>query len=493
MATRSKPQRSFSPGRRWKIGFDVVVRTVLVLAVMVMVNYLSGLFTKRFYLSSQTSIHISPRTVDVLRSMTNRVTVTLYYDTQDDFYPTILSLLNEYRAVNRELSIRTVDYVRDAGEAEQIKAKYNLSLPTDKNLIVFDCGGDRLPKIVPGDALAKYTLEQVPNEKEREFRKKPVAFLGEMMFTSTLLALENSKPFKAYFLQGHGEPSLTDSGTAGYLKFGAILGQNYITNAPLNLLGDNPVPADCDLLVIAGPRTLFSNFELQKIEQYLSQGGRLFVLMNYSSIQHPTGLEDILRQWGINLGSDVVQDPQNTSSPAGQDVLIYNFTSHPVVNPLTGLLLQLILPRPVIPIHSQHPPPDAPKVDELAYSGPDSVLRNEPGLPPRSYPLMAAVEQSEVKGIGAAHSGARIVVTGDSLFLDNQLIEYGANRDFAGYAVNWLLDRPTLLNGIGPRPVVEFRLLMTREQQRQVRWLLLAALPGGVLALGGLVWLRRRK
>jgi LPXTG-motif cell wall-anchored protein len=34
---------------------------------------------------------------------------------------------------------------------------------------------------------------------------------------------------------------------------------------------------------------------------------------------------------------------------------------------------------------------------------------------------------------------------------------------------------------------------MTQVQQRQVRWLLLAALPGGVLALGGLVWLRRRK
>jgi hypothetical protein len=95
--------------------------------------------------------------------------------------------------------------------------------------------------------------------------------------------------------------------------------------------------------------------------------------------------------------------------------------------------------------------------------------------------------------VATASSGARIVVVGDSLFLDNQLMVAGANRDFAGYAVNWLLDRPTLLKGIGPRPVVEFRLIMTRQQQFQVRWLLLGALPGGVLALGGLVWLRRRK
>ncbi len=56
MTANPKPQPSFSPGRRWKIGFDVVVRTALVLAIVVMVNYLGGLFPERFYLSSQTRI-----------------------------------------------------------------------------------------------------------------------------------------------------------------------------------------------------------------------------------------------------------------------------------------------------------------------------------------------------------------------------------------------------------------------------------------------------
>lgn len=491
MTANPKPQPSFSPGRRWKIGFDVVVRTALVLAIVVMVNYLGGLFPKRFFLSSQTRIEISPRTGDVLRSLTNQVSVTLYYDTQDDLYPTILTLLNAYHAVNPKVSIRTVDYVRDPGEAEKIKAQYKLNSPTDKNLIIFDRGGGSLPKIVPGDAIAKYTYEEVPNEKEREFRKKPVAFLGEMMFTSTLLALENSKPFKAYFLEGHGEPSLTDSGDASYLKFAAVLAQNYVQVEPLALLGDTSIPDDCNLLIIAGPRTMLSNPELQKIEQYLSRGGRLFLLLDYSSIQHPTGLEGLLRQWGVNVGSDVVQDPQRTVS--GSDVEVYNFSQHPVVNPLTGTGLELILPRPVSSIDWQNPPADAPKVDELAFSGPASVLMNQHGLAPHSYPLMAAVEQKEIKGLATAHGGCRIVVVGDSLFLSNRVIDGGANRDFAGYAVNWLLDRPTLLQGIGPRPVVEFRLIMTRQQQRQVHWLLLGALPGGVLMLGGLVWLRRRK
>ena len=492
MTANPKLPPSFSPGRRWKIGFDTVVRTALVLAVVVMINYLGGLFSKRFYLSSQTRTEISSRTVDVLRSLTNQVSVTLYYDTGEDLYPTILSLLNAYHAINPNVSIRTVDYVRNPGEAEKIKAQYKLNSPTDKNLIIFDSGTGRLPKIIPGDALAKYTLEQVPNEKEHEFRKKPVAFLGEMMFKSALLALENSKPFKAYFLQGHGEPSLADSDENSYLKFASVLGQNYVQVEPLALLGDSSIPDDCNLLIIAGPRTMLSNPELQKIEQYLSQGGRLLLLLNYASIQHPTGLEDILRHWGVNVGNDVVQDPENTVS-SGQDVIVYNFSQHPVVNPLTQLALRLILPRPVSRINWQNPPADAPKVDELAFSGPASILMNQRGLPPHSYPLMAAVEQNEVKGLATTHGGCRMVVVGDSLFLDNQLINNAANSDFVGYAVNWLLDRPTLLKGIGPRPVVEFRLVMTRQQQHQIRWLLLGALPSSVLMLGGLVWLRRRK
>ena len=487
MAAKSQP--SFSPGRRWKIGSDVVMRTALVLAVVVMVNYLGAKFYGRFYLSSQTQVKLSSRTLSVVHSITNQVVVTVYYDKTDDWYPTIIALLNEYRSANPNISVKTVDYLRDAGEAQKIKDQYKLSSAKDKDLVIFDCGGH--VKVVNGEALTQVKLEQVPNATEREFRRKPIAFNGEMMFTALLLAVENPKPLKAYFLQGHGEPSLSDSGETDYQKFGAVLAENYIATEPLQLLGDNAVPDDCNLLIIAGPRMAFSETELEKIDQYLAQGGRLFMLFNYFSIKHPTGLEPILARWGVNVTADVVVDHKNTTS--GQDVIVYNFSSHPVVNPLTQLALQLVLPRPVSRVDWQNPPSDAPKVDELAFSSPQSTLMGDPTAAPRSYPLMAAVEQKAVPGVANTRGTTRMVVVGDSFFLGNRQIESGANRDFAGYAANWLLDRTVLLEGIGPRPVTEFRLIMTDAQQKNVRWLLLGALPGGVLVFGWLVWLVRRK
>ncbi len=497
MPTAPPSQPSFSAGRRWKIGFDVAVRTALVLAVVVMVNYLGARFYGRFFLSSQTRVQLAPQTLDILKSLTNRVEVTLYYDKQDDYYPTIVALLNEYRSANPRFSVKTVDYERDPGEAQKIKERYNLNAPKDKNLIIFECppakpsDGVGPHKVANGESLIQTTLEQVPDPKDREFRRKPVAFLGEQMFTSMLLAITTAKPFKAYFLQGHGEPSLSDTDNFGYQKFGAILAQNYIAVTNLELNGDSGVPMDCNLLIVVAPTAPLPESELQKIEEYLKQGGRLLALFDYASRKRPTGLEPILQRWGVNVVADVVKDPDNTMT--GQDVKVRKFSQHPVVNPLTQLSLQMILPRPIEAVNWPTPPANAPQVEELAFSSEGSTLAGDSAEPPRSYPLIAAVEQKPVAGVENRRGNTRILVAGDSIFLGNYYIDGGANRDFVGYAVNWLLDRTTLLKGIGPRPVTEFRLLMTRTQQREVRWVLLGALPGAVLLFGCLVWLVRRK
>ena len=106
---------------------------------------------------------------------------------------------------------------------------------------------------------------------------------------------------------------------------------------------------------------------------------------------------------------------------------------------------------------------------------------------------MVAVEKNGASGIANLRGSTRILAVGDSIFMGNTGITSLGNADFVGFAVNWLLDRTTLLEGIGPRPVDDYRFRMTQGQMKAVAWISLGALPGGVLLLGGLVWLRRRK
>ncbi len=500
--SQPKSRPSFSRSSRWQIGLDKVLRTVLVLAVVVMLNYLGAQFFHRFYLSSETRIALSSRTLTILRSITNQMVITLYYDTRDanNFYPTIYALADEYHAANRNIVVRTADYKRDPGEAEKVKEEYNLpgaadspNAPPNKDLVIFSCGEHH--DYVPGEAIVKYQLERTapddPNQKELEYRKKPIAFNGEMMFTSKLLALAHTEPLRAYFLQGHGESSLTDNTEPGYAKFGLALAQNDLLVTNLELLGNADVPMDCSLLIIAAPIKALDSSELQKIDRYLAQGGRLLALFNYQSKDLTTGLEPILQRWGVNVVPGYVKDAQNSIGDAV--VVVRNFNPKTFVNPLTQLALEMVLPRPVVKVDWANPPANPPQVDELAASSEESTLEGDPAASPQSYPLIAAIEEKPVAGVSNPRGNTRIVVAGDSLFLDNQVIEAAANRDFVNYAVNWLLDRQELLTGINAQPVTEFRLVITQEQSRQMNWLLLGALPGSVMFFGWLVWLVRRK
>ena len=497
MATDSQPKPSFSPYRKWGMGLHVFLLVLVVLSVVVMANYISQDYFLRFHVSTRTTIELSPRTVGLLRSLTNRVKVTLYYDAEDEgsLYSTVADLLGEYRLVNPRITIQTVDYIRDPSLAQKVKAKYHLSVPTDKNLVIFDCEGK--VKMVEGSRLANYVVEQVANQtpdaKELSFRRKPTAFLGEMAFTTALLDVTSTRPLKAYFVQGHGEHDISSGDERlGYLKFASILQQNCIQPEALSLLGTNVVPADCNLLVVAGPQNALDEVELNKIDQYLNQGGRLLVLFNFGSMRTDTGLERILAKWGVDVGHNAVTDPDNAVKEL--DVIVTSFGNgkHPVVNSLLQSAIHLSMPRTVGQLKLRAEAADAPRVEEIAFSGPRAFSTGDLLHKP-PFPLMVAVEKGALRDVITERGATRMIVVGDSLFLGNLQIDSAANRDFAAAAVNWLLERTQLLAGVGPRPVTQYKIAMTRAQLHRAQWVLLGALPGSVLVLGGLVWLRRRR
>ena len=98
-----------------------------------MVNYLSRDYFLRFHVSPHSKIDLFPRTVGLLRSLTNQVKVTLYYDTDEEgALQHCADLLSEYRLVNPRITVQTVDYMRDPGLAQTVKAKYRQPLRPDR-------------------------------------------------------------------------------------------------------------------------------------------------------------------------------------------------------------------------------------------------------------------------------------------------------------------------------------------------------------------------
>jgi hypothetical protein len=390
-----------------------------------------------------------------------------------------------------------VDYYRDPGAAQALKLKYSLGSVTNKNFIIFDCAGRTA--FVDGNWLSsfKYDLQPSTNQDDTTLyiNRKRIAFNGEMLFTAKIFAVTQPKPLKAYFLQGHGERSPNDKDeNEGCTKLAEVFHRNYVETATLdNLFSTNTIPLDCNLLVIAGPHAEFQPSELDKISQYLDQGGRLFAMFDVRSVNYQLGLETNLAKWNVRVTHSTVRDPNRAIDQAGNAFSVADFAVHDITKPLIGSQLEVVLPRPIERIKApSQTDPDEPQVTELAFSSTNSVLDNSSGGA-HAYPLMVAVEKGAPKGVVTERGTTRMLIAGDSLFLDNQLIEAGMNRDFADSAINWLLERSTFLAGVGPRPVTEYQLVMNQRQLRTVKGILLGAIPGGILLFGGLVWLRRRK
>jgi ABC-type uncharacterized transport system involved in gliding motility auxiliary subunit len=490
MSIEPLPKPSFSSSRRWSIKLSIALSTLAVLALVLMANYLGTGYPKRFQWSGSSRIELSPQTIRVLQSVTNPVEVTIFFNKkgEEELYTLVSSLLKEYSYVNPNVRVESIDYTRNIGAADRILRKYNLAgTLKDKNFIVFSNEGR--PKVVFANELSDYQVKEIRNG-QAEFRR--AGFRGEMLFSAALFSVTFPHQPKAYFVYGHGEHSPENmTGDVGYGKFASILkDQNNVAWETLSLLTQD-VPPDCQLLIIAGPsKGQFLATELDRIDHYLRQGGRLLVLMN-NIRDGNSHIERLLARWGIWVENNEIEDRAN--SPTGSDMLINNFSmGHEISKPLAleDMSLWMVLPRAVMELEGRSPSADAPRVQVLAVTGENAVDNlNRRG----NFSIIVAAEQGKVPGVTTERGPTRIVVVGDSRSLDNRHIESVGNHYFANLTVNWLLDRPQmLLAGLGPKPLREYQFLMTSRQMTTLQWVFLAVVPGTVIMFGGFVWLRRR-
>jgi hypothetical protein len=499
------PSPSFSFSRKWSQRVNVLVGIGSLLAIVGMLNYLVARHYQRYHFSSNDRAELSPLTRRLVGGLTNDVRVVCYYSREKALYTEVRELLKEYKLAGPRLQVEMVDPLRDPGEATAVKARYNIP-PNESAFVVFECQGRT--KVVRQAELFDYDMQPLMTGQSQEVKRKD--FKGEVLFTSAIYYITSQRAAKAYFAVGHGGPSPRDQESIeGYARFAStILSANGIEWGTLELGEGKPVPEDCRLLVIAGPRNQLAPGGVEAVQKYLDDGGRAFVLFDVRSLDRETGLESMLRRFGVRVGFDNVRDPQSISAAAGQDLVVSQFGNHPVTKPLVSAegRVHLMLPRSITPLTpGSGGGADAPHAEALLYTSPSGIIREARNLlqaraslgsesgPGTNVCLAVAVERGGLPMVDATRGGAtRIVVVGDSLFLDNQMIVSQANADFGAYAVNWLLDRSMLLADIAPRAYREYSLSMTASDRAVLRWVFLAGLPGAALAVGFLVWLRRR-
>ncbi len=489
---------SFSRGRKWSLSLNTALSLLAMMALVLMVNYLGARHFTRWSLAGNAQADLSPFSKRVLAGVTNTVKVTLYFNKEAPLYQMAWNLLKAYRFANDRIQVEAVDYIREPGAAELAKVRYKLSDQNARDVIIFDCQG-RADFVYQGE-LSDLDVDPIMRGETREAKR--TNFKGEALFTAAIMNVIGTRQPKAYFLEGHGEHSPdSDDGASGYSRFAGVLHENNVAFDKLRLDGVGEVPADCNLLIVAGIQAALPPEAVEKVDRYLKQGGRLLALFNSRSALRQTGLEKLLSTWGVAVGRDLVMDEKHSMS-RNMDIVASTFGTHPIIKPIYGFGVYLIRPRSISRDRNAPRGADAPQVDPLVFTSAAGRVLTD--LRPEgaqmtgtdfigNVPLMVAVEKGGIRNLTADKGATRMVVAGDSTFLANDNIDREANHEFASHAVNWLLARTDLLVPIPAREIKDFKLTLTATQMQSARWILVGGFPGGALLVGALVWLRRRR
>jgi len=486
--------------RRLVIGANVLVQIVAVLALVVMVNWLASRHYLRFDWTKAGYYQLADKTKQMVAGLKEPVDVVVFLpptgnrDYIEKVLEDVRNLLKEFQFYAKDkLRVEYVDPQRDLGRAQQLATQYSLDAP---DVIIFASGTRH--KYVRLDEMVD--VERDPMGAGEGTVK---AFKGEGLFLSALETVTEEEPPRVCFLTGHGEhdPEDFDQRT-GYSEIARYIKRDNITVEKWNLLERQALPTNASAIVIAGPRKPFTQAEINALEQYLKNKGRLLVMLDPRS---HTGLEPFLKRWGVQVDDDVVM--RKAGVLLGTELLDVNavaadYSAHPITAKLTDTNTEFPDTRSIRATQqSEGSATDQPRVTELVKAGPEywgetDVDSEHPAFNPATdfsgpLPLAVAVETSKPQGVNVDIGVTRMVVVGTWRFVDNSDLA-GGNLDFFMNSLNWLLQREQLV-AVSPKTPEEFRLDMSPSQQMAVYILVMGVMPLAVAIIGIVVWLGRRK
>lgn len=453
----------------------IYTTVVLLIAIIVVVNLLSAEYHVRLDLTEDRQYTLSPATKDILNDLTEPVTVRAFFSkdlppnirkTRDDFQ----NLLIEYAALSDG------------------QVLYEFVDPNEKESAEQDAISNGIQPVLI-DIREKDQVKQ-----QRAFlgatvslgdRKEVIPFIQpgaamEYALSTAIKKISIDRKPAVGFVTGHGEASLSE--------MMEVREQLEILYEPKEVqLSDSAgVPADITTLVMIRPMDSIPPADLETLDRFLGRGGRLLVALNrvhgdfrsYYGTGVTTGLEDWLRQKGVEVSENFVIDAQCGSVSMPQQFgaftvqahisfpyvpVISTFANHPATSGIESVMLEF--------------------ASEVRPSGADSTLRFSPlaysselsaALPaPQFFDIRKQwteddftakniVVAAAVEGNLSGNIPSRMLVIGDGDFPVNGPPQQARrlqadNASFLVNAIDWLSDDTGLIElrtkGVISRPI----------------------------------------
>ena len=466
--------------KRWKKLSMVICIVTGSMAFIGVSHYLANNSNSRWDVTQDKQHTLSNNTQEYVSTLANEVQLTAFHVGVPPKY--LLDLFKEYERVSvGVIKTEIIDPIEQIAYA----AKFGNAINADERKVIVQSGNNR---------------------KDVDFTQ---SVLSEDKLTNAIASVSRA-PRTVYFLTGHGEYSSSNIEFTGLSKFKQLLSDNNITSKTLMLGISQSIPADCDVLIIAGPKTQLSLNEETVISDYLTKGGDALFLIEHTLVTTPNNplsaqqlqknpsLNTILNQWGLDVQSDIVVDLTNhigddVGSPATK-----NYQRHKALTEGLDYTFYVrprsinVLPQRRASIKHAVIASTASTENSWAETNRTLDIQFDPSTD-TAGPIPFAYVVIEEKSDALAEdkfSDTRLIVFTDADFLSNVYIEQYSNAQMGLNLVNWLaeLDYKTFISA---KEIKVERLDLTSQQKRQVI-VILFLLPFFLVISGLVVWLRTK-
>jgi ABC-type uncharacterized transport system involved in gliding motility auxiliary subunit len=304
--------RELTKKRTVAYGAGSAATVLLVLGILVLVNLLAGRYPCRWDATQGETQSLSPVTRALLAQVTQPLTMTAFIPEGMGDRQNAREVLSRYTYLNPRVSYHLVDPEKEPLKAQQ--AGYRFS----------------------GNVLVEY-------EGRRQMADRP----EENDLSNALRRVLKPGTKVVYFLTGHGERSLEDTGRGGLQVAQKALGNEGYEVKALNLLTQAGVPKDAAAVVVAAPKKPLLAQEVGALKDYLSGGGRLLVLLEAFE---DGGLKDFLAAYGVELDNGMILDHNQLTQALGVSPvvpLVAQYGPSPITRDFKNLVTAFPLSRPL--------------------------------------------------------------------------------------------------------------------------------------------------
>jgi ABC-type uncharacterized transport system involved in gliding motility auxiliary subunit len=466
--------------RQMKYGANTTVLVLVAVAILGAVNYLVYRHTKRWDLTKNQRYSLSDQTKKVVGSLKDDVRITYFQRSGESAAGQ--DRMREYQTVSPRVKVEFVDPIASPAKAQA----YEVRGPWP--ILVVERAGKR---------------EKVSNDSEQDV-------------TNALIKITRDAKKTVCFVEGEGERDIDDGADGGLSAVKSALGKSQYETKKVLLARESSVPAECTVMVVAGPEHDLLPNETDALRHFAKGGGKVLLMAEPESKVATPNLDALAKDWNVELTKDIVVDVSPVSQLFGTGALTPIAASYPFheitkdfrvmtafhtarsaeagKGTLEGVTAQNLL---------QTSPASWAETD-LSLKEPIEMNEGKDRKGPISLGAVVTVKAAPAPTPSPSPSASpspgeeppspregRVVVLGDSDFASNALLGFQGNQDFFLNTVAWLAQDADLIS-IRPKEPEDQRMFLSQQQQGNVRIVSLLLIPGAFVVLGIAAWWKRR-